>query len=82
MGLFGKKEKKREFWIIAVKSNDRIDLKTLDEPIYEDKKQAENHIKTIPNRYQHDGKVKIHSMKFTDEDIKGFQERGSRFVFK
>ena len=85
MGLFGgqnhKKEKEKKFWFIAVKNNDVVNnLKQ--EPIFEDKKQAEQHLTLYQNRYQFEGKLVISSMKFDDESIKRYQEQGFRFVFK
>ena len=85
MGLFGgqnhKKEKEKKFWFIAVKNNDVVNnLKQ--EPIFEDKKQAEKHLLLLQNRYQYEGKLVVSSMKFDDESIKGYQEQGFRFVFK
>jgi hypothetical protein len=85
MGLFGgqnhKKEKEKKFWFIAIKHNDVVNnLKQ--EPIFEDKKQAEQHLTLYQNRYQFEGKLVISSMKFDDESIKRYQEQGFRFVFK
>ena len=85
MGLFGgqnhKKEKEKKFWFIGVKNNDVVNnLKQ--EPIFEDKKQAEQHLTLYQNRYQFEGKLVISSMKFDDESIKRYQEQGFRFVFK
>ena len=85
MGLFGgqnhKKEKEKKFWFITVKNNDVVNnLKQ--EPIFEDKKQAEQHLILLQNRYQYEDKLVISSMKFDDESIKRYQEQGFRFVFK
>ena len=85
MGLFGgqthKKEKEKKFWFIAVKNNDVINnLKQ--EPIFEDKKQAEQHLTLLQNGCQYEGKLVMSSMKFDDESIKRYQEQGFRFVFK
>ena len=85
MGLFGgqnhKKEKEKKFWFIALKNNDVVNnLKQ--EPIFEDKKQAEQHLILLQNRSQYRDHLVISSMKFDDESIKRYQEQGFRFVFK
>ena len=85
MGLFGgqnhKKEKEKKFWFIALKNNDVVNnLKQ--EPIFEDKKQAEQHLILLQNRSQYADKLVISFMKMDDESIKGYQEQGFRFVFK
>ena len=85
MGLFGgqthKKDKEKKFWFIAVKNNDVVNnLKQ--EPIFEDKKQAEQHLILLQNRYHYEGNLVVSSMKLDDESIKGYQQQGFRFVFK
>jgi hypothetical protein len=89
MGLFGgqnhKKEKEKKFWFIGVKNNDVVNnLKQ--EPIFEDKKQAEQHLILLQNRSQYRSQYRdslvTSSMKFDDESIKRYQEQGFRFVFK
>ena len=85
MGLFGgqnhKKEKEKQFWFITVKNNEELNnLKQ--EPVFENKKQAEQHLILLQNRYHYEGKLVISSMKLDYESIKRYQEQGFRFVFK